>query len=147
MIIENERIACRNIISKRYDINYRELEAARNDFLQWISNMRLTPNGNLFYSLNNVPNDGRIKIELFAGVREDDVRGDKDFSFRSYFAVDNMLMTYFSGNVERLTEKAYIELLNFMEDNELEMASPFFFFIFFKGDAAFPYVEIKVGVQ
>ncbi|MDD9149872.1 DUF5085 family protein [Sporolactobacillus sp. CQH2019] len=145
MVIENDSIELRNVVSGRYSLHYSQFPEALEDFCRILEEKNLTPTGTLFYSLNNVPADEQMAVEVFAAVEENYVPENDIFSFHSYFTVKNMIMTYYSGNIEKRTEWAYAELLQFLEENELEMASPFFHF--FRGDLNFQYVELKVGVQ
>lgn len=145
MIIENDSIELRNVVSRRYSLHYSQFPKAMEDFYRLLEEKKLTPTGTLFYSLNNVPVDEQMAIEVFATVEEKYVLEDDDLFFRSYFTVKDMIMTYYFGNVEKLTELAYAELIQFIEENDLEMASPIFHF--FKGDRDFHYVELRVGVQ
>ncbi|MFT8318596.1 MAG: DUF5085 family protein [Sporolactobacillus sp.] len=145
MIIENDSIELRNVVSRRYFIHYSKFAEAMEDFFQEISLMKLTPTGTFFYSLNNVPINGNMALEFFMAIEEMDIPKHEGLFFRSYFTVSNMLMTCLTGQFAQLTEKSYAELLLFMRVNRLEMASPIFHF--FKGTRDFQYVELKVGVQ
>ncbi|MBL3199519.1 DUF5085 family protein, partial [Klebsiella pneumoniae] len=59
--------------------------------------------------------------------------------------VDDMLVKRLTGDYETLTEYAYAEMLQYMEDNELDMISPIYHI--FSGDEELQYVEIKIAVD
>ena len=84
-------------------------------------------------------------IELFMPVYESSIPKSETMKFRSYYYVDNMLMKRYAGDFETLTEYAYAEILQYMEDNELDMVSPIYHI--FSGDEELQYVEIKIAVD
>lgn len=145
MIIENDSIGMRNVISERCFVHYSQFPQAAQAFFAKIDQMNLTPIGDFFYSLNNVPVDGDMAIELFLTIRQTDIPPCDGLIFHSYFTVQNMLMTYLTEDFEKKTEFAYAELLLYMQENDLEMASPIFHF--FKGTRDVHYAELKVGVK
>lgn len=145
MIVENDSIELKNVVSRKYGLHYSQFPEVMKDFYQLLHDKKLTPTGTLFYSLSNIPIDEQMAVEVFATVKESYVPQDTDLFFRSYFTVTDMIMTYYFGNVEKLTELAYAELIRFVEENDFELASPFFHF--FKGDQNFQYIELKVGVR
>lgn len=145
MIIENDSIELRNVVSRKYVLEDSQFPKAMYDFEQLLNDRKLTPTGTLFFSLDTFPSEGHFAVEIYATVEEDFVSQNTDLFFRSYFTVSNMMMTYYTGPVERLTKSAYAEIIQFIEDNDWALASPFF--QFFKGDRDFQYIELKVGVD
>ncbi|HDR7354486.1 Uncharacterized protein BCZB5J_02018 [Bacillus cereus] len=145
MIIEGQSIAYTNVVSKEYYIHYTYMKDSIDDFMLEIKKAKLTAKGPLFYALKNVPSDENMYIELFMPIYEDKVPPLETMKFRSYYYVDDMLVKRLTGDYETLTEYAYAEMLQYMEDNELDMISPIYHI--FSGDEELQYVEIKIAVD
>ncbi|WP_242241685.1 DUF5085 family protein [Bacillus cereus group sp. BfR-BA-01309] len=145
MIVEEQSIAYTNVVSREYFFHYTDMEKVIEDLLTEIAQANLTAKGPMFYALKNVPSDGDMFIELFMPVYESSIPKSETMKFRSYYYVDNMLMKRYAGDFETLTEYAYAEILQYMEDNELDMISPIYHI--FSGDEELQYVEIKIAVD
>ncbi len=98
----------------------------------------------MFYALKNIPSDENMYVELFMPVNEDKIPASETLQFRSYYYVDEMLMKRYTGDYEKLTEQVYGEMLLYMEDNNLNLASPIYHV--FSGDESLQYVEVKIAV-
>lgn len=120
------------------------MKEAIEDFMSEISKVNLTIKGPMFYALKNIPSDGNMYIELFMPVNEDKIPMSETLQFRSYYYVDEMLMKRYTGDYEKLTEQVYGEMLQYMEDNNLNLASPIYHV--FSGDESLQYVEVKIAV-
>ena len=120
------------------------MKEAIEDFMSEISKANLTIKGPMFYALKNIPSDGNMYIELFMPVNEDKIPMSETLQFRSYYYVDEMLMKRYTGDYEKLTEQVYGEMLQYMEDNNLNLASPIYHV--FSGDESLQYVEVKIAV-
>ncbi|CAG9614502.1 hypothetical protein BACCIP111899_03735 [Bacillus rhizoplanae] len=145
MIIEGQSIAYTNVVSKEYYFHYTDMEEAIEDFMSEIAKANLTVKGPMFYALKNVPTDENMYIELFMPVNEDKIPASETIQFRSYYYVDEMLMKRYTGDYEKLTEYVYAEMLQYMEDNQLDMISPIYHI--FSGDESLQYVEVKIAVD
>ncbi|WP_062239459.1 DUF5085 family protein [Fictibacillus sp. FJAT-27399] len=144
MIAEDQSIAYTNVVSKEYYFHYSDMENAIEDFIAEIENANLTIKGPLFYALKNIPTDENMYIEMFMPVRESKIPSSDSIMFRSYYYVDDMLMKRFTGNYEKLTEYVYAEMLQYMDEHNLNLASPIYHI--FNGDESLQYVDIKISV-
>lgn len=144
MLIEKQSIAYTNVVSREYIFHYPDMKEAIEDFMSEISKVNLTIKGPMFYALKNIPSDGNMYIELFMPVNEDKIPISETLQFRSYYYVDEMLMKRYTGDYEKLTEQVYGEMLQYMEDNNLNLASPIYHV--FSGDESLQYVEVKIAV-
>ncbi|MGG0240022.1 DUF5085 family protein [Bacillus rhizoplanae] len=144
MIIEGQSIAYTNVVSKEYYFHYEDMEEAIEDFMSEIAKANLTVKGPMFYALKNIPSDENMYVELFMPVNEDKIPASETIQFRSYYYVDEMLMKRYTGDYEKLTEYVYAEMLQYMEDNNLNLASPIYHV--FSGDESLQYVEVKIAV-
>lgn len=145
MMIEEQSIAYTNVVSREYLFHYTDMEKVIEDLLTEIAQANLTIKGPMFYALKNVPSDGDMFIELFMPVHESSIPKSETMKFRSYYYVDNMLMKRYAGDFERLTEYAYAEMLQYMEDNQLDIISPIYHI--FSGDESLQYVDLKIAVD
>ncbi|UFT99209.1 DUF5085 family protein [Radiobacillus kanasensis] len=145
MINPNDSIRYTNVISRKYEFQYQELENVFNDFVQEVIHLGATIKGPLFYSVNNVPMDEVLLSEFFIPIHEDDLVVPEDMRFHSYFSVENMISIYVHNHFETKTEVAYRLLLDYISDNELEQVTPIFHVI--SGDHSMQYAMIKIGVQ
>jgi len=144
MIIEGQSIAYTNVVSKEYYFHYEDMEEAIEHFMSEIATANLTVKGPMFYALKNIPSDENMYVELFMPVNEDKIPTSETLQFRSYYYGDEMLMKRYTGDYEKLTEQVYGEMLLYMEDNNLNLASPIYHV--FSGDESLQYVEVKIAV-
>ncbi|MGG0293083.1 DUF5085 family protein [Bacillus pacificus] len=144
MIIEGQSIAYTNVVSKEYYFHYEDMEEVIEHFMSEIATANLTVKGPMFYALKNIPSDENMYVELFMPVNEDKIPASETLQFRSYYYVDEMLMKRYTGDYEKLTEQVYGEMLQYMEDNNLNLASPIYHV--FSGDESLQYVEVKIAV-
>ncbi|MBC1476012.1 DUF5085 family protein [Listeria grandensis] len=145
MVVEEEKIAHKNVISKQYWIHYTDFEKALDDFINMVLKEGMTLKGNIFYSLNNVPVDENMHIEIFIPVHEDYYFGSNELTFRSYFLIDQMIMSRYTGDYRKFTEFAYAEILTHMDMKDLEQITPFFHEL--AGDSSMQYTQLKVGIR
>lgn len=120
-----ESLNFQNVVSKRVKFHYSEMEKYYQDFVSDIVAGGYNLKGPYFYSLNNVPMDEIVDIEMFFPIIENTfVRSGYQFS--SYFEVDQMIKTIIVGDFDVDTEQAYAELLATLEFNDLDIATPFY---------------------
>lgn len=134
----------RNVVWHSYKLHYADFKRALEDFNQKLVNANLTVNGPIFYALHNVPLDEMMEIDLYVPVEQTYVSREKGLLFQTYLYVDGMLMTRVKGNYEENTEVAYAEIFHFVEDNDLQIASPIFHIL--RGDDEVQWIELKVKV-
>lgn len=144
MVIENETIMHKNVVWHTYEIHYKQLEMALEDFNDKLVNAGLTVTGPLFYALYNMPLDERMLIDVYMPVEQSYVPESTDLKFQSYFYIDQMLMTRVKGDFEANTEQAYDELFRYAISRDYKIISPIFHF--FKGDDQLNWVDLKIKV-
>ena len=144
MVNSYDSIRFRNVISKRYRFYYEDMGKVMEEFINDIVKKNISLKGPVFYSLNNVPMDKMMNVELFMPVIQDKVEIDDDMFFHSYFSIENMISVYMYANFEQNTEIAYRMLLDYIDENNLKQATPIFHVL--SGDKTMQYAFIKVGV-
>lgn len=144
MVNPNDAIRFTNVVSKKYRFHYKNMDNIIKNFFRDLVSQKLTIKGPLFYSINNVPLDEMVNAEFFMPIAEDSIVEKDDLTFRSYFAIENMVSICLYHDFERNTEFAYQLLLEYMDQHGLSLATPFFHVI--SGDETLQYVYIKAGV-
>lgn len=138
---EVEKIAYQNVVRKREKFYYTEMESRMQAFVSDIVNAGYSIKGPLFYSLNNVPLDKQMDIEFFMPIVEGtfDLKG---YRFSSYFVVESLIKIRVTHDFDKLTEQAYAMLLLSLEENDLDINTPFYHILPSDGSA---YIEIYLG--
>lgn len=124
-IIQVEKIGYQNVVSKQEKIFYRKLDNFFQEFLDGISESKKHLRGPMMYSLNNVPTDEMVDIEVFMPIYESEFKKE-GYKFSSYIEIENLLQTTIKKNYEESAEQAYGELLIALEENLLEINTPFY---------------------
>lgn len=143
MINPNDSIRLTNVVSRKYRFYYEDMEEVIKEFLDNIYKKGAVVKGPLFYSLNNIPMDKIMDVELFMPIEQDKFEIDNGVCFHSYFSIENMVSIYICDNFEKNTEIAYAALLNYIAENKLKQVTPIFHVAL--GDETMRYVAIKIG--
>lgn len=133
-----------NVVSRKYRSHYQDLDEALKDFMEELISINVTLKGPLFYSINNVPMDELVNFEFFMPIEENSISQSEDLQFHSYYSIEDMVSIIIHNNIEQETEIAYKLLLEHIEENQLQQATPIYHMI--SGDRDFQYVIIKIGV-
>ncbi|WP_314067551.1 DUF5085 family protein [uncultured Vagococcus sp.] len=146
MIIPNQKIMYRNVVSKFYKGYANDMQEAFLDFTSELKKEKLTQAAPMFYSvLSNVTHEEML-IEIHVPIEETWLNKKRaDMSFLSYFFVDKLLFTRVTEDFEKNTLLAYEELLNMVSENDLEIHAPFFNVP--KFDYGKEFVEIYLGAK
>jgi len=136
------RLAFQNVVSSRERFHYRELALRFEEFTSAITQKGYDPKGPFFYSLNNVPMDETVDIEMFLPIRQGIFDEAPGLLFHSYFEVSPLLRGVVTGDFENRTEQVYAQLLGTLDANGLEINSPFFHMV--QNDVS-PYAFVYVG--
>lgn len=136
-----DKISFQNVVSKRAKFYYSEMEENYKNFVSGIIDEGYKLKGPFFYSLNNVPTDEMIDIEMFFPIIEN-IFEVEDYQFASYFEITPLLKTIIVGDFDNVTEQSYAELLATLEVNNLNIATPFYH-VFPKNGSK--YVNLYVG--
>jgi hypothetical protein len=138
------RLALQNVVSCRSTFHYGELAERVDCFASALDDKGCDPNGPFFYSLNNVPLDEIVDLEMFIPIQQDAFASEEGFRFHSYFEVSPLLRGIVKGDFEAQTEMVYAQLLATLEANDLEINSPFFHVV---GKDVSPYASVYVGYR
>ncbi|MBR1691925.1 MAG: DUF5085 family protein, partial [Lachnospiraceae bacterium] len=111
-------------------------------FLKEVRSLGAHPNGPVFYALNNVPKDKRMKVEFFLPVKEE-ISTTGGMKFHSYYSVEQMMSMRVLGNFEQKVEEAYSAMLQYMQMQGLEQLTPPYHILDRVGDQYF--LTIKIG--
>lgn len=144
MVIENDFMMYKNVVSHTYYLHYSKFNDALEDFNHKLVLAHCEINGPFFYALHNMPFDEHMLIDVYIPVVSPILPGTADLNFQSYFYIDNMLTTRVKGNFEIATEYSYEELLLHAAENNYELNSPIFHI--FRDDGDRQWVDIKVKV-
>ncbi|WP_228064006.1 DUF5085 family protein [Streptococcus acidominimus] len=119
------KLGAENVVRQRKTFHINEMKKELTLFITSVLDAGGHPSGPLFYSLNEIPYDGVMKIELFLPIDEEylDI---KDLGFSSYFEIGHIIKTTVTHDFENLTQDAYISLLETLEMNDLPQRTPFY---------------------
>lgn len=140
-VVKVNKIAFQNVVRQRLSFHYSEMEEHLEQFVKGIVEASYQLKGPFFYSLNNVPLNEVIEIELFMPI-SNDLFSLKGYNFSTYFEISNLLKTIIKGDLKTLTEIEYAKLIIAMEKNDLEMVTPFYHVVPKNG---LEYLELLVG--
>lgn len=140
-VVKVNKIAFQNVVRQRLSFHYSEMEEHLEQFINGIVEAGYQLKGPFFYSLNNVPLNEVIEIELFMPI-SNDLFSLKGYNFSTYFEISNLLKTIIKGDLKTLTEIEYAKLIIALEKNDLEMVTPFYHVVPKNG---LEYLELLVG--
>ncbi|MDS0525609.1 DUF5085 family protein [Clostridium sp. SHJSY1] len=133
-----------NVVSKKVNFHYKNMEEEINNFLMSISDKNLKAKGPFYYSINSLPMSENVEGEFFMPIYEDHIYDLYDLEFHSYYSIENMISTCIYEDIEENTELAYYNLLTYINENNLFQITPIFHIV--SGDSSMQYVFIKIGV-
>ncbi len=147
MVVENHKIAYRNVASKYYRFSPEEIDLAVEDFVAILAEYDCQPTGTIFYAMISDPTEEVMTAELFLPIEEDlfNIPASEEIAFRSYFSVDQMLMTRVMKDFETDSQVKYWELFGHMEERNLKKRTPVFVEIKQSPEGE-NYAEMSVGV-
>ena len=140
-VVTVNKIAFQNVVRQRLSFHYSEMEEHLEQFIKEIVEAGYQLKGPFFYSLNNIPLNEVIEIELFMPI-SNDLFSLKGYNFSTYFEISNLLKTIIKGDLKTLTEIEYAKLIIALEKNNLEMVTPFYHVVPKNG---LEYLELLVG--
>lgn len=148
MIVENHRIAHRNVASKLYTFLPEEIDLAMSDFDAILQKYGYHTNGILFFSIMSDPTAEVMVAELFLAIEESDftIPPEEEIYFRSYCSIDPMLMTRITNDFNEQSQVSYWALIDHMRRHRMEQKTPVFV-EYKQSHAEQPYVEMSVGVN
>lgn len=125
-VTAHERLAYQNVVSSRATFHYSELAERFDRFVSRIAAKGCDPTGPFFYSLNNVPMEELVDIEMFLPIQQHTFHAEEGLVFHSYFEVSPLLRGVVKGDLENQTELVYAHLLATAESNDWQINSPFY---------------------
>lgn len=140
-VVKVHKIAFQNVVRKRLSFHYSELEKHLEQFVSGIVDTGYQLKGPFFYSLNNVPLNEIVDIEMFMPV-SNDIFHLEGYKFSTYFELNNLLKTVVKGDFSSMTEVGFAKLVVSIEVNGLEIATPFYHVLPKDG---LQYLELLVG--
>ena len=142
MICLKDNMRYERVLSKNYEFHYKDMGKYLQQFMDEVKALGVHLNGPLFYTLNNVPFDERVKVEFFIPVKEEvDTKGD--MKFHSYYSVENMMSMRILNNFEQKTEEAYAAMIQLMNASEMNQITPPYHIIDRAGE--YQFVTLKIG--
>ena len=147
MIVENHQITYRNVASKLYNFLPEEIDIALKDFDMILTSNDYHPTGTIFFTIISDPTSEVMTAELFLPIMENyfSLPKEKKVNFRSYFAVDNLLMTRVTDNFDEQSQVKYRELFDYMKQHSMIQKTPVFV-QYRKTKSNQTYAEISLGV-
>ncbi|BDR59421.1 DUF5085 family protein [Xylocopilactobacillus apicola] len=140
-VVQAYKLGFQNVVSQRFSFHYSKFDEFYRNFLSGILDNGYHLKGPYFYSLNNVPRDQIVDIEMFMPIEENYFQVE-EYQFASYFEITNLLKTIVFGDFDITTEQSYAKLLTTIELNNLDIATPFYHVIPSNGSR---YVSIYLG--
>lgn len=142
MIFMKDNMRYERVLSKNYEFHYKDMKEYLQQFLEEVKALGVHPSGPLFYALNNVPRDERMKVEFFIPVKEEvDTKGK--MKFHSYYSVENMMSMRILNDFEEKTGEAYSAMTKFMNASEMNQITPPYHIIDRAGE--YQFVTLKIG--
>jgi hypothetical protein len=147
MIVEKHQMTYRNVASKLYNFLPEEIDIALKDFDMILTSNSYHPTGTIFFTIISDPASEIMTAELFLPIMESyfSLPKEEEVSFRSYFAVDNLLMTRVIDNFEEQSQVKYWELFDYMKQHSMIQKTPVFV-QYKKTNSNQTYAEISLGV-
>lgn len=148
MIVSNQRISYKNVVSKFYAGLAEDMNEAFLDFQKLVKKRNWSPTAPMFFSILSDVTQNEMLIQIHLPIEEtlmEKDKGNDNIQFRSYFYLSNLIMTKVTENLEINTLNAYGDLLNYIAENNLEIEKPFFNIP--KELHGNSYVEIYLGIN
>ncbi len=83
----------------------------------------MKPEGHIFYSVNEVIDEGNLLFEIFQPMMEKSTE-KTDLRYRSYFVIRDMVSVVVEKGAASRIEAAYVYLYAFAEENHKRIVSP-----------------------
>lgn len=142
MIFLKDNIRYERVLSKNYEFYYEEMGKNLSHFSEEIKALGIHPNGPLFYTVNNVPKDERMKGTFFLPVKEE-VHTTGELKFHSYYSVEQMMSMRILNDFEANTQAAYSAMFQLMQASNMQQITPPYHIIDRAAEQQF--VTIKIG--
>ncbi|MBP1044532.1 DUF5085 family protein [Vagococcus sp. BWB3-3] len=146
MIVENKKLAYRNVYMETYSFYPEDIDEALEKYQSKLEEVGLTPVGPFFYEVISDIQDEIMDATFYMPIKESrlpDNFDDEFVRFSSYLRIDQMIMTRVMGDFEKEAQSRYNEMLRYAGDQDLTIVTPFF--NVFKSIEDQTYVEIYLG--
>lgn len=157
MIVGNQRIAYKNVVFATYLVKHEEVTDAAQRFIQELQHFKVTNADEMFFTIISDSEENPIIIRFFQPINEGFIKiPDKsELSFQSYFFIENTLKTRFlvegdsvkdiTSILNESTQEKYLELLEYIDQNQLEPSTQFFNFQRFVDNKMYGEIQIGIG--
>ncbi len=143
MVYFKDSLRYQNVLSKRYYVDYKEVEDCVKSFCEDIKKQNVKIKGPIFYALHGFSQDGPVDIEIFAPTfssRQNPI----DMDFHSYYSVEQMASAKISGDFESDNGLTTMQtILMAINSFSAKATSPAYFI--FNEVLGEPYITIKIG--
>ncbi|WP_163581066.1 DUF5085 family protein [Gracilibacillus saliphilus] len=147
MIVQNHRIAHRNVASKYYRFYPDEIELAVKDFQSILEENNYHPDGRILFSILSDPTSEIMSAEIFLPIWEDKftIQEQEEIKFHSYLSIGPMIMTRITDDFNEQSQVKFWELMEYINQNNLPQRTPVF--VEYKTThSGKTYAEMSVGV-
>lgn len=147
MIGYHQSIHANNVVSCLYLVDLVNLSEAFEDFVTTITSAGYTPSGQLFYSINSdLRQKQDMMVELFLPIEETSCELDDRFIYRTYFQLNDMIVTRVKGEKESDFQKGLQELIEEIVAKDLTPKTPTFYKIFVNEEGE-NLTDIMIGIR
>ncbi len=146
MIVENKKLAYRNVYMETYSFYPKEIGEALKIYESKLEQANLTPIGPFFFEIISDIHDEIMDATFYTPIKENKLpeNFDDDYvRFSSYLYIDQMIMTRVMGDFDKESQVKYNEMLRYAGEQDLTIITPFFNVFKSIGDQT--YVEIYLG--
>ncbi|SHM54740.1 DUF5085 family protein [Gracilibacillus kekensis] len=128
MIVENHRIAHRNVASKYYRFYPDEIELAVQDFQSILEKHDYHPDGRMLFSILSDPTSEIMSAEIFLPIWENTftIQEQEEIKFHSYLSISPMIMTRVTDDFNEQSQVQFWELMNYINQNSFQQNTPVF---------------------
>jgi Domain of unknown function (DUF5085) len=147
VIVTHKNISFYNVVSKKYRLYPDDMEIAMKDFTQLLSDNGMESKGPFFFTIESPLEREIYEMTFYMPVNKLVLDGREKFEYevQSYFSVKNLLLTRVLGDFNNQSQLKYVELLNFVREQNLDVITPFFNVV--REFQNFKYVDIMLGVD
>lgn len=139
-IYKNDKMVYQHVYSKTYLCKPEEFNNMIEDFAESMVLIGAEQNGNIFYSIKDVTEDGVALMEIFMPAKSFIEYDDEDIMYSSYFYLDDML----SKIIERPEqgESSWAAISLYQQSKGMRRKSEFYHELHLRHDKK-PYILLK----
>lgn len=100
MIYLKDNLRFQNVVSKKYNANYKEIDKCIESFSEELKKDNIEVKGPFFTAIYDVHEEGPVEIELFVPLYSSR-KVPEGMNFHSYYSVEHMASSVVKGNLEQ----------------------------------------------